>query len=52
MDGPGGIWPSKDLADLYAKYGRRKEARELLFVLAEPETEIICTPGYENNRRE
>ena len=45
---PWRFWPSKDLADLYAKYGRGKEARELLFVMAEPETEIICTPGYKN----
>ena len=46
---PWRFWPSKDLADLYAKYGRRKEARDLLFLMAEPETEVICTPGYKNN---
>jgi serine/threonine protein kinase len=41
-------WPSKNLARLYAKYDRGEEARELLFELAKPETEIVCAPGHLN----
>ncbi|MCR9200557.1 MAG: serine/threonine protein kinase [Planctomycetaceae bacterium] len=40
--------PRRNLAKLYARYGRQQEARRLLLSLAAPESEVVCAPGHLN----